>query len=69
MKHETCFCCWHYSPLEHKCTYWENGDNYQVNADDNCHFPEEDAFDNVCEFEDIEDKAMTNQWAGENNDK
>lgn len=45
-----CQCCWHYSPLQQKCTYW-GADGLHVNADDDCHFPYEDAFNNVCEFE------------------
>lgn len=44
-----CFCCWHYSPLQQKCIYW-GADGLHVNANDDCHFPDEDAFNNVCEF-------------------
>ena len=55
MTHKVCLCCWHYSPLQHKCTYWRS-DGFHVNADDYCHFPDEDAFNDVCEFEDMEDE-------------
>ena len=47
---DCCFCCWHYSPSQQKCIYWR-ADDLHVNADDECHFSGEDAFDNVCEFE------------------
>jgi len=53
---DKCCCCWHYSPLQQKCTYWGAGDNCRVNANDNCHFPEKDAFNNVCEFENEDDE-------------
>ena len=45
-----CFYCWHYSPTQQKCIYWR-ADGLYVKPDDSCHYPDKDAFDNVCEFE------------------
>lgn len=55
-----CFCCWHYSPTQQKCIYW-GANGLRVSADDDCHFPDKDAFNNICEFKDMEDK----QWIGD----
>ncbi len=49
------FCCWHYSIPKQKCTYYK-ADNLHMNADDECYFPNEDVFDDVCEFEDTEEE-------------